>query len=205
MLMKVPEKGTLVKNSAYSMHDIAMLLMKNKLSTDDVFEHMFSTPISTITCTVFFTNRSVHDIVANEHIIEISTINNKVLFEQLEFCHLTSLNAPKFLIQGYLWYKRNDLAKQRSFWDDLKAFINNLPKFHVVERKTILQFFDELYDKPKDRPQTSVIDTYRRTLTKLGYLSDTDKPGKYVIQNFIPTELSSSEAKNLAHSRTESN
>ena len=177
MLMKVPEKGQLLKNSAYSMHDIAMMLIKNKLSTDDVFEHIFSTPIS--------------------------TINNKVLFEQLEFCHLTSLNAPKFLIQGYLWYKRNDLAKQRSFWDDLKAFINNLPKFHVLERKTILQFFDELYEQPKDKPQTSVIDTYRRTLTKLGYLSESSEPGKYSIQKFIPTELSSSNAKDIASGRTE--
>jgi hypothetical protein len=200
--MKVPEKGTLLKNAAYSMNDIAMMLLKNKLSTDDVFEHIFSTPISTITCTVFFTNCSVHDIVANEHIIEVSTVNNNILFEQLEFCNLTSLNAPKFLMPCYLWYKRNDSEKQKSFWNDLKTFINNLPKFHVVERQMILKFFDELYEQ-KDKPQTSVIDTYRRTLTKLGYLSDTDKPGKYKFIKLIPENLSSSEAKNLAYNRTE--
>lgn len=79
--------------------------------------------------------------------------------------------------------------------ESFRCFVN------VIDRQTLIKELDKRvklarYFDGKLAP-THTLDNYRRMLTKVGYLEETDKLGVYKIVKKIPDELSSSELKKL--------
>lgn len=83
---------------------------------------------------------------------------------------------------------------ETSNWDKLISYINSKVVGCTIRRQNILGFFQATYiGNPNIRPTEATLDSYRRTLTILGFLTEHSR-GAYIFAKTIPLDLTSSVA-----------
>lgn len=78
----------------------------------------------------------------------------------------------------------------RNTWEGIKEYINSKDCGTLISRK-------DLQSLAGNNP---TVDYYRRCCTVVGYLEDTERPGKYKIKSHIPTGMSSSGLRKVVDS-----
>jgi len=91
-----------------------------------------------------------------------------------------------------------------NLWLEMCCFINTKNKDEIITRQELIKYLDKIgiLGKWSDgKIFIRSLDTYRRYLTKAGYLKDGGKLGFYKLDYNIPTTLSMNQIRRQAYNK----